>query len=66
MHPMMLPGPLKVTVMLGTRFVPLDKAERLECITAKRLRIVLWTGKAARLRSNLLSPSGQGSMAGKG
>lgn len=62
---MMLPGPPKVTVMLSTRFVPLDDAERLECITAKRLRTLLWAGKAAELGSSLPSPSGQQSVAGK-
>lgn len=56
---MMLPGPLKVTIILGMRFVPLDNAERLECVTAKRLRTLLWTGKAAGLGSSLPSPSGQ-------
>lgn len=62
---MMLPSPLKVIVMLGTRFAPLDNAERLDCITAKRLRTLLWTKKAAALGSSLPSPSGQWSVASK-
>lgn len=62
---MMLPGPPKVTVMLGTRFVPLDNAERLECVTANRLRSLLWTGKAAGLGSSLPSPSCQRPVAGR-